>query len=54
MESFPIDEEVKSSIGVMSRDLHLNANMIGHMVMSQDEVEITAGFAGAKKKINLV
>ena len=48
MVSFPIDEEVKSSIWVMSKALHLKANMIGHMDISQEEVEITAGFAGAK------
>ena len=48
MVSFPFDGDVKVPVEVMNRALNVNSNMIGHMVLSQDEVEVTAGFAGAK------
>ena len=47
MVSFPMDEHIKSCASQMNGALHTQTNMLGHMEVSWNEVEITAGFAGA-------
>ena len=47
MVSFPMSDNMKSSTERLSEVLHTRANMMGHMKLSRNEVEVTAGFAGA-------
>ena len=48
MVSFPMDEQIKSSLKVMNKSLHAQTNMIGHLIVSQEEIDVTAGFAGTE------
>ena len=46
--SYPKNENVGDLLIEFNEVIHDDNNMIGHMVVPQKEVEVTAGFAGAK------
>ena len=48
MVSFPFDEQVSSLVEGINTALHVKTNIIGHLDTNNKEVEVTAGFAGAK------
>ena len=48
MVSYPKNEHVGVLLNKINEDIHDNSNFIGHVVVPQHWVEITAGFAGVK------
>ena len=43
-----MSDNIKSCTTRLSGALHTQANMIGHMYLNENEVDVTAGFAGAE------
>ena len=48
MVSFPIEKHIGLLVEKINASLHVKTNLIGHLIMDDKEVEVTAGFAGAK------
>ena len=48
MVSFPMVKHIRASTGVINRAIHAQTNMIGQVVASRNEVEMTAGFVALK------
>ena len=46
--SFPFVEQVESTLARFNDEVQAETNMVGHIFVEEDEVEVTAGFAGAK------
>ena len=46
--SFPIVEQVESSWTRFNEEVQAETNIVGHIFLGQNEVDIIAGFAGAK------
>ena len=46
--SYPIDNFIKPQLEKINSAIFFASNIIGHIIVSQEEIEITAGFAGSK------
>ena len=46
--SYPIDNFIKPQLEKINAATFFASNIIGHIIVSQEEIEITAGFAGSK------
>ena len=45
--SFPVKEQIELSWAELNEEVKSKTNMVGHIVVPQEEVDVTAGFAGA-------
>ena len=52
--SYPMNDMVKTLMLEINAAVSYQSNIIGHIEIAEDEVEITSGFAGAKGNLILV